>query len=137
MSAEDNKTVARRWFEELWGGNRPELMDELASPDFVMHYGAVSASFDLPVYRQAAVGFRTAFPDIEITIEDMLAEGDRVAVRTTQRATHRGEYRGIPATGRRVTQTSMAIFRIDGNRIAEMWVEEVAWADRIQALSAL
>ena len=77
-----------------------------------------------------------AFPDIHITVEDLLAEWDKVAARLTQRATHRGELLGIPPTGRQVTLTALVIVRIAHGKIAEACSEEVGWANKLPELAA-
>ncbi len=72
--------------------------------------------------RKYVRDFRSAFPDAQVTIDDIIAEGDRVVTRWTIRATHKGELMGIAATGKQVAFTGMAISRIEGRRIAEDWV---------------
>src|SRR5258706_12704593 len=76
---------------------------------------------NLAAIKEAAAGFCAAFPDLSHTIEDVIAEGDRVVVRARDRATHRGAYKGIPGTGKPVEFETIAIYRIADGKIAEVW----------------
>jgi predicted ester cyclase len=113
VSLEDNKALVRREQEELWN-----------------HTGNLDAAEELFVTEQAeaarqeAAEFRQGFPDVVSIIEDLIAEGDKVAARWRARATHRGEYVGVPPTGREVEFTGISVYRIEGNRIAESWTVE-------------
>jgi predicted ester cyclase len=113
MSAEENKALVRREQEELWNytGNL-DAAEELFAPD---HAEAA---------RQEAADFRRGFPDVVSTIEDLIAEGDKVVARWRSRATHRGEYMGIPSTGKEVEFTGISVYRIEGGKIAESWNSE-------------
>ncbi|HSW29685.1 MAG TPA: ester cyclase [Longimicrobiales bacterium] len=118
MSAE-NKAVIRRYVEECIGKNDLSLMDDLLDAGYVWH--APSGDFDLQAYKQFQPSVLAAFPDGYWTIDDMIAEGDRVAWRFTFHGTHRGEFMGFPGSGRRVTMSGMVISRIAHGRIAEEW----------------
>ncbi len=114
MSAEEeNKAVVRREQEELWNhtGNL-DAVEELFAPDYA------------DAARQEAADFRLGFPDVVSTIEDLIAEGDKVVARWRSRATHRGEYMGIPPTGEEVEFTGISVYRIEGGKIAESWNSE-------------
>jgi steroid delta-isomerase-like uncharacterized protein len=113
MSVEENKALVRREQEELWNhtGNL-DAAEELFAPE------------QAEAARQEAADFRRGFPDVVSTIEDLIAEGDRVAARWSARATHHGEYVGVPATGKEVEFTGISVYRIEGNRIAESWTVE-------------
>ena len=113
MSLENNKALVRREQEELW--NHTGDLDA-AEEVFVPEHAEAA--------RQEASDFRRGFPDVVSTIEDLIAEGDKVAARWRARATHRGEYVGVPATGREVEFTGISVYRIEGERIAESWTEE-------------
>jgi steroid delta-isomerase-like uncharacterized protein len=128
MSAEENQALVRRWYEEVWNAGRADLIDELVAEDFVLHHTSLPGRpVPREAYKQLLPLFRTAFPDFRITVEDMLAHGDRVAVRLRQTGTHRGEFRGIPPSGKRVDTTALAILRFAGGRIAEAWGAERDW----------
>ena len=111
MSAEENKAVVRREQEELWN-----------------HSGDLDAAEELFVAgeaaKQQAADFRRGFPDVTSTIEDLIAEGDKVVARWRSRATHRGDYMGIAPSGKEVEFTGISIYRIEGNKIAESWSVE-------------
>jgi predicted ester cyclase len=113
MSAEENKALVRREQEELWNhtGNL-DAAEEIFAPDYV------------EAARQEAADFRRGFPDVVSTIEDLIAEGDKVVARWRASATHRGEYMGIPPTGGEVEFTGISVYRIEGGKIAESWTAE-------------
>ena len=113
MSLENNKALVRREQEELWNhtGNL-DAAEELFVPE------------QAEAARQEAADFRRGFPDVVSIIEDLIAEGNKVAVRWRARATHQGEYVGIPPTGKEVEFTGISVYRIEGDRIAESWTEE-------------
>lgn len=111
MSAEENKSLVRREQEELWN-----------------HSGDLDAAEELfadgEAAKQQAADFRRGFPDVTSTIEDLIAEGDKVVARWRSRATHRGDYMGIAPSGKEVEFTGISIYRIEGNKIAESWSVE-------------
>ena len=113
MSVEENKALVRREQEELWNatGNL-DAAQELFVADRV------------EVARQEAADFREGFPDVVSTIEDLIAEGDKVVARWRARATHQGEYMGIPPTGKEVEFTGISVYRIEAGKIAQSWNEE-------------
>ena len=120
MQVETNTTVASRWYEEVFNAGKIELIDELFAPNFVDH----DPSNPLPGLdgvRQLVSMYRGAFPDLRLTIEDEITEGDRVVTRFTGRGTHKGPLIGIPPTGKRVTITAIDILRFENGRIAEHW----------------
>ena len=123
MTAEDNKAAARRFFEDGWNkGDVTELKAFLAD-EFISHNSLNVTIQSSDEYCRAMVDFRTSFPDLITTLEDVIAEGDRVVVRGTDRATQQGEFMGHPASGRPVTTTWIEIFRMDSNKAVEGWVE--------------
>jgi predicted ester cyclase len=123
MSTETNKAIARRVFEEVFNAGNLPLIDTLAAPDVVIHYGGAGPVRGLDAYKRAFIGSQPAFPDMHFTIEAMIAEADQVVTRWTMRATHGGEYLGAAATGRQVTETGISIYRIGEGKIIEGWVQ--------------
>ena len=122
MSTEENKALVRRWFEELFNEAKLDLADEIVTPEHVSHDPSTPEHLPGPEgERQLVTLVRGAFPDGRITIEDLVAEGDRVAVRWTFRGTHRGEFVGVAPTGNRVEMGAMDLFRVAGGKIAETW----------------
>ena len=113
MSVEENKTLVRREQEELWNNT-----GELEAAVELFAAGQAEAA------KQEAADFRRGFPDVVSTIEDLIAEGDKVVARWRSRATHRDEYMGIPQTGKEVEFTGISVYRIEGGKIAESWTVE-------------
>ena len=122
MSTEANTAIARRLFEAVNGHNLA-LLDELLTPAVVYHNAPPGLAPGREGYQQFLQLYWAAFPDLQLTIEDQVAEGDKVVTRWTWRGTHRGEFQGIPPTGAQVTLTGMNIDRIVGGRIVERWVQ--------------
>jgi len=121
MSAE-NKALARRLVEEAFNAGRLEVVDELVASDFVEHDPSLTEEVRGPAgVKELVAGYRAAFPDIRITIEDQIADGDYVVSRWSGTGTHQGELMGMPATGKQATVTGITIDRIVDGRIAESW----------------
>jgi len=123
MSTEENKAIARRWNEEIWSKGNLAAIDELLATDFVFNYAPPGVKPDREAYKQFVTMLRAPFPDFQYTIEDMVAEGDKVSVRWSGRGTHKGEYMGIAPTGKQVTITGISIIRIVGGKIVQEWGE--------------
>jgi predicted ester cyclase len=120
--SEENKAVVRRFnelVEEYWRTGDADALDEVVAPDFVHHSPGLPP--DLEGMKQALPMFRAAFPDMRLTEEDMIAEGDKVVDRVTVRGTHQGELMGIPPTGNPVEFMETHISRIAGGKIVERW----------------
>ena len=115
MSMEENKAIVRRFMEESFGGGQPELVDELLDPDFVRYdpYIAAGEVRGTQTVKENIVWFRNAFPDLTCTVEEQVAEGDKVVSRWTLRGTHRGDFFGVGGTGNRVEFTGIQIDRFD------------------------
>src|SRR5437870_860130 len=120
MSTEDIKALIRRVNEEGLNGHNPGLVEEVCAPDFVFHTASRTLK-GLPAYKQFLTKFLTAFPDAHFTTEDLIAEGDTVAVRRTFRGTQTGSLMGIPPTGRQVTITETAFVRVADGKFVEAW----------------
>ena len=120
MPADDNKAIDRRYVAEVLNGANLAAIDEIMAPSYVGHVPGFPPS-DREGDKQLIAMFRGAFPDLRFTIEDQIAEGDRVVHRLSATGTHRGEFMGIPATGRRVTVTGVNINRFAGGQVVEAW----------------
>ena len=96
------------------------VFDELMAPDYVWHIASTTVR-GRESAKQLIAQFLTAFPDGHYTIEDMIAEGDRVVVRQTFRGTHKGDFMGIPPTGKQVSVTEIEIFRVTNGKNVENW----------------
>ena len=123
MTAEENKALVRREYEQGVNTKNFTVRDEVLADNFVAHFPGHEPIRGIEAFRQFTSAFFTAFPDLQTTIEDLLAEGDKVAVRQTWRGTHRASFQGIPPTGKRITFTSIEIYRVAGGKLAEEWVE--------------
>jgi steroid delta-isomerase-like uncharacterized protein len=122
--ASDNAAVVRRWFEEVWNRGRAEAIDELFDEQGVAHGLTDETGAELrgPAhFRSFQRGFREAFPDIEVVVEDTVSEGDKVAARCSVRGRHRGDSLGIKATDNRVEFDGICIVRVRGGKIVEAW----------------
>lgn len=123
MSTEENKAVVRRWAEELWNQGNLAVADEIYGPQVLIH----EPERDTPdrggpmMVKQRHGWLISALPDFQITIEDLLAEGDKVMVRWTGRGTHQGELLGVPPTGKQVTVSGINVMRIEDGKIVERW----------------
>ena len=118
---EENKETARRVIEELFNMGNQDVVDQIFAPDYVDHDPSNPEMSGVENIKKSVSDWRAAFPDTRNTVEDVIAEGDRVAIRWTTRATHRGEFMGVPATGSRITVAGFGIFRFSEGRIVESW----------------
>jgi steroid delta-isomerase-like uncharacterized protein len=123
MSAEDNLTLVHRFLDEVVNTGNLAAIDTLFATDHVAHYPGFPSIQGPEAWKQLVAVSYSAFPDIQTTFEDEMALGDKVVVRYTVRATHTGPFMDIPATGKSVTFTGMAIFRIAEGKIVEQWQE--------------
>ena len=121
MSTEENKAIARRWMEEVWQKASPAAIDELLAANFVFNYPPPGVEPDRKAYKQTVNEYFVGCPDLQFTTEDMVAEGDKVAVHWTGRGTHKGEFWGIAPTDKQVTMRGISIIRIAGGKIVEEW----------------
>ncbi len=122
MSAEDNKALVRRYFEDAWNKHNPALVDEIYAADFV------DRSPDIPGIAHTRDGLKQfmgvylrAFPDANITLEDQLVEGDRVVTRWTGYGTQTGEFMEMAPSGKKVAVPGVQIDRFSGGKIVEEW----------------
>jgi len=133
MSVEENKAMSRRFWEEINKGNQA-VLDELFAADFVLH---------IPLQLNGLERFKPymnrlfiAFPDYHATVEDIVAEGDKVVTRLTATGTHQAEFLGIAPTGKQMTWTLTLITRIVGGKVVEGW-QMVDRLDLLQQMGAM
>ena len=128
MSIKENKAMMRRWFEmeDFKGVPKSEIeqtmrkvRQDMYAPEFVVH--SPEADMHLEAYMKYSIARLNAFPDWNCTIEDMVAEGDKIVARMTYRGTHKGEFQGIPATGKKIEVRGVAIARLTGGKFVEGW----------------
>jgi len=123
-AAEDNKAMMRRWVEEGVNHGRLAAYDEVFADHVLSHAHNRVERRTLADLRQGNVAVRAAFPDRHRTVDDLIAEGDRVVLRFTDRGTHLGEYAGYPPTGQPMTLTGILIWRVQEGKVVETWLEE-------------
>jgi steroid delta-isomerase-like uncharacterized protein len=121
-TAEENKLIVRRWYEEAVNRLDTTLIDQFCHPDIVSHEPSGDRRGIEEGPKAAFELFKGGLPDLHITIEDMLAEGDRVAVRWTATGTHTGPFLGIAPTQKRMNLPAMYIYRLSEGKIAEAWL---------------
>jgi len=134
----DYKQMAQRWYGEVMSAGKFEVIDELCSPDIVDHDPLPGTSPDLAGLKDAMQQIRTAFPDVQVTADDLIGEGDRLAVRSTMRGTHEGEFLGIPGSGKRIEVSAYDFVRFEGDRAVEHWgvIDSAALMEQIGAAPA-
>lgn len=122
--SEENKALVRRWFEEVWNKGRSEAIEEMFAADGIAH-GLSDDSEKLMQgpddFKPFHAAFRGAFPDVDIIVEDLIAEGDKVAARCSVRGKHSGDHLGVAASNAPVEFTGIAIVRIKDGKIVEAW----------------
>jgi steroid delta-isomerase-like uncharacterized protein len=119
MSSEQNKTIVRRLAEEPWTGNL-NVVDELMDPEYVGYDPSLPEPLRGPDdFKEFVSSYRAAFSDARISVDDQIAEGDKVATRWTARGTHDGELMGIASTGKQVTITGLTLSRLANGKVVE------------------
>lgn len=121
MITEKNKNAVRRFIQTVWTEHNPAGLNDFFSEDHINHALPLNLPQGLPGVRLFASAFLAAFPDIETTIDNLTAQGNKVAYRWTARATHKGELTGMPATGQRVQLTGIAMDRFEHGKSVEHW----------------
>ena len=123
MSAEQNKSIVRRWVEGGWNGGNLGLIDELYSPNYTMH----DPTLPMPItsseaFKHFVTMYRTAFPNIHFTIENIIAEGDKVTWTFVSTGTHQGALMNIPPSGKSISVRGSVVSRFDNGKWTEDWV---------------
>ncbi len=122
MSVEENKAIVRRYYEEALNERNLSTLDETLAVNFVHHDPSNPADIEgLEGIKQRLAEIMNAFPDFHYTIEDMIAEGDKVVVRWTASLTHKGVFEGLPPTGKRAVVQGIYIHRLAGGKMVEDW----------------
>ncbi len=121
MSTEENKAIIRRIIEEAFNKGNLAVVDDLMATNHVYHEPSGQEVNGPEGFKQMITTYRTAFPDLHLTIDDMVAEGDKVAFRFIFRGTHKGDLMGIAPTGKQVTLTVTVISRFVGGKEVEAW----------------
>jgi steroid delta-isomerase-like uncharacterized protein len=123
MSTEENKKVVLRWIEQAWEKKNVDVIDELHAPDYVGHIvGTPGPVRGREAFKQLFAAYLAAF-DLHRTNEFLIAEGDKVVAYDIYRVKHKGEFAGIPPSGKELSATGIDIYRIVEGKIAEQWYE--------------
>jgi predicted ester cyclase len=131
MFTEDNKAIVRRFFQEGPSKGNLAAAGELLSPNFSLHT-PLPSSPGIQGMKEIITDCRAAFEHLDVTVEDMVAEGDKVAARFTACGTHQGSFMNLPPTGKPITMTGIEIVRIEDGKIAELWGEANLLGLRVQ-----
>jgi steroid delta-isomerase-like uncharacterized protein len=120
---EKNKAVVQRYVDEIQNAHSLDAIDSIFAEDFVDHMASMGGLFlgGMDGLKRGYATFLDAFPDLHVTVEDMIAEGDKVVAYKTLSGTHRGTHLEIPPTGKRVQYQIISIYRIKNGKIAEYW----------------
>jgi len=136
---DENKKLYLRLAGEVLTNKNLAVVDELITSDFTEHVGGQARRVGVEGFKAARLRRNAAFPDWKVTVDDIIAEGDKVVARATGEGTHLGEYMGIPPTGRRIKVSWIAIYRIADGRLAEHWqhIDELGLRQQLGAVLTL
>ncbi len=118
---EANKALVRRYYDQALNMGNLNVLDELLAPNYKRYLTATAAPLGAAAQKQRLGGMRAVFPDLNVTIDDLIAVGDRVAIRMTVRGTQKVAFMGVPPTGRQGTVSALEIVRIENGKIVEHW----------------
>ena len=122
MSTEENKALVRRFYEEVFNKKNLAGIGDFLDTHIIEHALPPGLPSGIEGSKQFIGMYLAAFPDLHLATEDLIAEGDKVVARFTLRGTHKGEFMGVPSTGKQVTMTGIQIVRTADGRIAENWI---------------
>lgn len=132
MSTEENKILVRKDMEEGFGAGILAIFDESFASDYINHNGFVDQQPGLAWVKREYVMFRQAFPDLSITIEDLIAAEDKVVVRSMMKATHQETFPGVEPAGKSIAVEEISIYRIAQGKIVERWGLNTDFMSQIQ-----
>jgi steroid delta-isomerase-like uncharacterized protein len=134
----DHKGMARRWFTEVMNEGNEDTIDEICAPNFVDHDPLPGTGSDREGLHDFVKQVRSAFPDLQTSVDDMPVDGDEIAVRSTFRGTHQGDFMGIPATGRKVEVANYDFVRMENEQAVEHWgtIDSAALMEQLGATPA-
>jgi steroid delta-isomerase-like uncharacterized protein len=121
LSTEDNKAKTRRFMDEAFNKGNMKVADELLSPNIVEHNPFPGQEPGVQGFKKGLTELRQAFPDLHITVDDMLADGDKVIIRSTMTGTHKGSFMNMPATGKQIKVEGIDIVRIKDGQAVDHW----------------
>jgi len=122
VNPDENKALVRRFYEEVWDKGNLAVCEEVFNPDYVRHDPRATEPAPGPEgQKQIAADFRAAFPDLRVTVDLLVAEGDYVVGRWTAAGTHSGSWAGLEPTGRAVSFSAVNIWRFENGKASEIW----------------
>ena len=121
MLTENNKAIVRRFYAE--GVHNPAILDELLAPNYVLHLAGSPPISGVEQAKQLMIAYTIAFPDLQVETEDLIAEGDKVAIRNTWHGTQQGTFLGLPPTDKHVMFSGSDFFHCVDGKIAEQWAD--------------
>ena len=130
MSIEETRAIARRWIDEIWDKPNEAAFNELLADNFSYTYPDPGMPPDLEGYKQGVLNAHASFPDLRFTAEDMVVEGNKASVYWVGHGTHKGNFYGVPPTGKTVTMEGISIIDIAGGKI----VKEVAYMNMMEMM---
>jgi steroid delta-isomerase-like uncharacterized protein len=122
VAADLKSLVVRQWYQELWDTWNIAIADDLFTDDYTLHLSGVSEPISREGTKHVLAMFRSAFPDLKHTVDELIADGDTVAARWTVRGTHQGDFQGIAASGKPVFVSGTTFHHMRADRIAETWL---------------
>ena len=122
MTIQSNKALIQRFYDEVWGKGNLDVADDVFAADYRRHDLRPSNPLPGPEgQKRIAADFRAAFPDLQMTIDLMVAEGDLVVARWTTEGTNTGQWGALPPTGKRTKFSGVNIFRVENGKVVEIW----------------
>jgi steroid delta-isomerase-like uncharacterized protein len=121
MFANDNRALLYRYVEEVWDKESPAGVEMFLAPNYKRHQSPITEPLTRDGQKELLSKFRTAFPDIRLTIEEIIATEDKIAFRSTMRATHKGEFLGIPPTGKQIEIGLVDLVHVENGKFVEQW----------------
>jgi steroid delta-isomerase-like uncharacterized protein len=134
--SEDNKALMRRFYDEVVAQGNVDLIDDMLAEDFVEHEEFPGITPDRAGVKQFFTMLRAAYPDIRMTAEDLIAEGDKVVARISITGTHQGEFMGVPATGKQITVPAVDIVQFRDGKATAHWgvTDGLTWMQQLGAI---
>ena len=117
--SEENKAVLRRFYDEFFNSGNLDVADEIIGPDCPLYFGSMFMGNGPEAFKQTRAMMHGGFPDLHLTIEEMVAEGEKVAERLSARGTHEGEFMGVAPTGKRIEWQGQAFFHFSEGKVLE------------------
>ncbi len=121
--SDENRALVERFYDEVISGGNIDALDELMAPDFTEHGAPPGLPAGREGFKQFVSVLRSAFPDFRWSVDDWTVDGDKVVARGGGRGTHRGDFLGVPPTGRPAEWTAIHIFRVQDGKLVERWSE--------------